>query len=241
MGILLAFAPFVIFAVLDRVVGPASAPAAGAVASAALVACKLAVSRHMKILELGTFVLFSGLALYTLLNKAHWSVIGVRLRVDAGLLLIVLGSMAARRPFSLQYARQRVAPELWNQPEFIRTNYVTTTVWALAFLVMVVAELGLRYFPGLPPRVGIVVIILALIGATKFTGRYPDREKRWSDTWVSKYPREHEVTARNCCWTFPRSTYFGTHCSCRWRGRSIAHEGGTKRVHSCVRNVRLRV
>lgn len=182
MGILLAFAPFVIFAVLDRIAGPTAALAAGAVASAALVARDLAVSRHMKILELGTFLLFSGLALYTSMNKAHWSVIGVRLCVDAGLLLIVLGSMAARRPFSLQYAREQVAPELWERPEFIRTNYVIAAIWALAFLVMVIAELGLLYFPKLPPRVGIVVLILALIGAVKFTGWYPDREKRGSGT-----------------------------------------------------------
>lgn len=134
------------------------------------------------------------------------------------LLLIVLGSMAAMRPFSLQYARQQVAPEPWNQPEFVRTNYVITAVWALAFLVMVVAELGLRYFPGLSPRVGIMVVILALIGAMKFTGWYPDREKWWSDTWVSKYPRGHEATERNCCWTSPRSAYLGTHGSCRWWG-----------------------
>lgn len=178
MGILLAFAPFVIFAVLDRVVGPTAALAAGAVASAALVARDLAGSRDMKVLELGTFVLFSGLALYTLLNRAHWSVIGVRLCVDAGLLLIVLGSMAAGRPFSLQYAREQVSPELWNQPKFIQTNYVITGVWALAFLVVVFAELALLYVPGLPPRVGILAIILALVGAVKFTGWYPDREKR---------------------------------------------------------------
>lgn len=176
MGILLAFAPFVIFAVLERIVGPTAALAAGAVTSAALLVRDLAVSRHMKILEVGTFVLFCGLALYTLLNKTHWSVIGVRLCVDAGLLLIVLGSMLARRPFSLQYARLQVPPELWNEPEFIRTNYVITAIWALAFLVMTIAEVGILYLPGLPPRVGIVVIILALIGAIKFTGWYPDRE-----------------------------------------------------------------
>lgn len=181
MGILLAFAPFVIFAILDRIVGPFAALTAGAVASAALLARDLVISRHMKVLELGTFILFSGLALYTLLDNAHWSIVGVRLCVDAGLLLIVLGSTAAMCPFSLQYARQQVAPELWTRPEFIRTNYVITVVWALAFLVMVIAELGLLYFPKLPPRVGILVIILALIGAVKFTGWYPDRETRGSD------------------------------------------------------------
>jgi hypothetical protein len=179
MGILLAFAPFIVFAVLDRFVGPVGALTAGATVSAALLARDLIGSgRSMKILEAGTFVSFSGLALYTVLSGANWSVIGVRLCVDAGLLAVVLASMAAGRPFTLQYAREQVSPQLWDRPEFIRTNYVLTGAWALAFLVMVTAEMALLYVPGLPPRVGIVAIVLALVGAVKFTGWYPEREKQ---------------------------------------------------------------
>jgi tryptophan-rich sensory protein len=102
-------------------------------------------------------------------------VIGVRLCVDAGLLVIVLVSMAVGRPFTLQYAREQVAPEFWHRPDFIRTNYVITAVWALAFAVMVIAELALLYVPDLPPRAGVIVIVLALVGAVKFTGWYPER------------------------------------------------------------------
>jgi hypothetical protein len=179
MGILLAFAPFIVFAVLDRFVGPAGALSAGVAVSAALLGRDLVGSgRSMKILEAGTFILFSGLALYTVFSGADWSVIGVRLCVDAGLLAIVLASMAAGRPFTLQYAREQVPPQLWDRPEFIRTNYVLTGAWALAFLVMVAAEMALLYVPGLPPRAGIVAIILALVGAVKFTGWYPEREKQ---------------------------------------------------------------
>jgi hypothetical protein len=39
---------------------------------------------------------------------------------------------------------------------------------------MVIAELALLYVPSLPPRVGVIAIILALVGAVKFTGWYPD-------------------------------------------------------------------
>ena len=101
-----------------------------------------------------------------------------RLLFFGGLLLVVLASMAAGRPFTLQYARDQVAPEFWDQPEFIRTNYVITGAWALAFAVMVLAELALLYMPGLPPHAGVVAIILALVGAVKFTGWYPQREER---------------------------------------------------------------
>jgi hypothetical protein len=178
MGILLAFAPFIVFAIVDRFVGSEWGLIAGAAASAILLLRDtITPGRSAKILEIGTFILFCGLALYTRFGGANWTVIGVRLRVDAGLLVIVLVSMAVGRPFTIQYAREQVPRELWNNPAFIRTNYVITLVWALAFALMVIAEFALLYVPGLSRRVGIIVIIAALVGAVKFTGWYPERMK----------------------------------------------------------------
>ncbi len=130
--------------------------------------------RSPKILEIGTAVLFCALALYALFGTPTWSVIGVRLRVDAGLLTIVLLSMAIGRPFTLQYAREQVAAEYQIRPEFLRTNYVITAAWALAFAVMGAAELALLYMPNVPHCSGILAFLAALIGAVKFTGWYPD-------------------------------------------------------------------
>ena len=176
MGILLAFAPFIVFAVLDRLVGPVWSLAAGTAVSAALLFLDLVrPGRKPKILEMGTFLLFGGLTVYMLLGDSSLSVIGVRVCVDAGLLIIVLASMALRRPFTLQYAREGVAPELWNTPEFLRVNYVISSTWAVAFALMVLAELALLYVPQIPRRVGIIVIVAALVGAVKFTSWYPSR------------------------------------------------------------------
>ena len=103
-----------------------------------------------------------------------WTVIGVRLCVDSGLLAIVVLSMLVRRPFTLQYARETVAREHWASPQFVRTNYVIAAAWALAFAVMVIAELALLCVPSLPKRVGVIAIVLALVAAVKFTGWYPE-------------------------------------------------------------------
>lgn len=178
MGMLLAFTPFIVFAVLDRVAGSVAGLISGAVVAAALLLRDWATpGRQPKILEIGTAVLFAGLALYAVLGRPAWSVIGVRLCVDAGLLLVVLASIAAGRPFTLQYAREQVAPELWDRPEFIRTNYVISAAWALAFAVMVAAEAALLTVPGLPTRIGVAAIVLALVGAFKFTGWYPQHRR----------------------------------------------------------------
>lgn len=179
MGILLAFAPFIVFAVVDRLIGSSVGLMAGAATSAILIARDFASrGRSAKILEIGTFILFAGLAVYAYVAQPAWSVIGVRLLVDTGLLLIVLVSMVIGKPFALQYSRETVDAQYWDRPEFIRTNYVITAAWALAFAVMVLAELALLYLPGMSHRFGVIVIIVALIAAVKFTGWYPERVKR---------------------------------------------------------------
>lgn len=179
MSILLAFAPFIVFAVVDRLVGPTEGLVAGALTSlAVLVRDWLSPGRTPKLLEIGTALLFGGMALYAVLGDPDWSIMAVRLRVDAGLLAIVLGTLAIGRPFTQQYAREKVASAHWNSPSFLRTNTVITAVWALAFLVMVTADLVLIYMPDVHPRVGIIATVLALVGAIKFTGWYPERAKR---------------------------------------------------------------
>src|ERR687883_108924 len=100
MGILLAFAPFIAFALVDRLAGPTEGLVAGAVVSAGVLFRDLIRGRTTQNFEIGTAILFGGLALYALLGSPAWSVIGVRLAVDAGLLVIVLASMVLGRPFT---------------------------------------------------------------------------------------------------------------------------------------------
>src|SRR5271155_2508194 len=120
MGILLAFAPFIAFAVVDRLVGPTQGLFAGVIVSVTLLARDwVTPGRTPKILEIGTALLFAGLAVYAVVGQPTWSVIGVRLCVDTGLLLIVLVSMAVGRPFTLQYAREQTPAELHSSAAFI--------------------------------------------------------------------------------------------------------------------------
>lgn len=177
MGILLAFSPFIAFVIIERIIGvPAGLAAGAAVAAILIVRDRIKGGREIKILEAGTFILFGGLAAYAYsAQEVPWSIAAVRLRVDSGLLLIVLASIALRRPFTLQYARDQVSSDLWESREFVRTNYVIAAVWALAFAIMVVADIMLVYLPDLPHAIAIVVTVLALYAAAKFTAWYPSR------------------------------------------------------------------
>jgi NAD(P)-dependent dehydrogenase (short-subunit alcohol dehydrogenase family) len=170
MNILLGFLPFLIFAVLSILQGAAALGLiAGAAVSAGLMIRALMQGGSPKILEAGTFILFAALALYVVLAGRELSVVAVRLCVDIGLLAIILISMAARRPFTLQYAREQVAEEHWTSERFIRTNYAITAGWAVAFLVMVIAESVMLSRPELPRRWGTIVIVAAILGGMWFT------------------------------------------------------------------------
>ena len=177
MGILLAFAPFFVFAVVDRLWGSTQGQVAGAATSAILVLRDWRRSRgNPKVLEVGTLILFGGLAVYGALSSGAASIMGVRLRVDAGLLAIVLITIALRRPFTLQYARERVPSDRWSSPTFISTNYTITAAWAAAFAVVVSADALLLFRPDLPSWIGIAATILALAGRIQIHGMVSRKE-----------------------------------------------------------------
>jgi hypothetical protein len=102
MGILLAFAPFIVFVLGQMLVGVTTGLVLAAVLAALLIIKSVVARQSIKVLEVGTFLLFAGLAVYAKLAHPAWSIIAVRLRVDAGLLLVVLASLALRKPFTLQ-------------------------------------------------------------------------------------------------------------------------------------------
>ncbi len=102
----------------------------------------------------------------------------VRLAVDGGLLGIALFSLAIRRPFTLQYARERVPEQYWGLPIFLTTNRIITSVWAATFAIHVAADAAAQYVAAIPIWVDVVVSIAAFVGAVIFTRRYPEAVRR---------------------------------------------------------------
>ena len=94
---------------------------------------------------------------------------------NVALTLIAFGSILARMPFTLQYAREEAPRELWDNPVFVRTNYVLTAFWGGAFLVTALAgaygDLILDNSNNL--WTGWVIQTVALLIAIQFTEWYP--------------------------------------------------------------------
>jgi hypothetical protein len=178
VSLLIGFAPFAVFAVLERVgVTVVGLAAAAAVSLAAILRDTVVHHRSAKLLEVGSLALFGGLAAVAAVGGMHGSVLSVRLVVDAGLLVIVLLSLIVRRPFTLAYARERVPATSWTSPAFLKVNRTLTAAWALAFAFLVASDMLMLRAPAVPRAVGIATTVAALLGALIFTSRYPARAR----------------------------------------------------------------
>jgi hypothetical protein len=173
MRILLGLGPFIAFFALMRLASPMAGLCAALFVSAVLGVRARWRGESIKILEIGSLALFAALVVYTVVAQPAWTVATVRLAVDAGLLAIVVLSLAIGRPFTLQYAREAVPREFWATPRFIATNRLITAIWAAAFAVLVAADAAAEYLPSVPLAVDIAASLAALTGAFWFSTWYP--------------------------------------------------------------------
>jgi intracellular septation protein A len=178
MNTLLGFAPYIAFYVAISFVTVEATLCIAAAVALLVAGWNWARSGSLKVLEIGSVVVFAALAALTAAFHWPWTLIAVRLAVDSGLLAVVLFSLAIDRPFTLQYARERAPPEVWNTPLFMSVNRRITWVWAAAFAAMVAAHATVVFVPGTPSWIDTAVTIAALLGAFRFTARYPDTARR---------------------------------------------------------------
>jgi hypothetical protein len=173
MTIFLILAPYAAFATLMLVCSAAVSLFASAAICLLVIAYDILRGRSIKMLGAGSVILFVALGLYLILVDAGVSGSAVKLTVDAGMLAIALMSLAVRRPFTLQYAREMVDAETATLPGFLKANYAITWAWTAAFLLMLVANGLMIYAPGLPLWSGIAIAFAARSTAVYFTKWYP--------------------------------------------------------------------
>ncbi len=173
MMIFLILAPFGAFAGLMLVTSSTVSLFASAGVAAATIAYDVARGGSVKILAIGSAILFSALGCYVTFIDSSWSSPAIRLAVDSGVLVIALLSIAARFPFTLQYAREVVDAETTRSPGFLQANYIITWAWTAAFLLMVIINVAMIYLPGLPLWAGLAIALAARNSAALFTKWYP--------------------------------------------------------------------
>lgn len=171
MNLVLGFVPFILFAVLMGL----SVDLALWVAFAAAFTLGIRSfldTRVLKTLDAGSTVLFGSLALFKGFVAPSLPLGIVLLAVDGGLLAVMLISLVLHEPFTLQYAREQATPELWQESDFLRTNYVVTGVWVLALALMTAIDAAAIFTGRISLTVAVGAGLVALAGALTFSARY---------------------------------------------------------------------
>jgi hypothetical protein len=171
MGVLIGFAPFILYALLAGL-SLSLALWVGLAAAFVVGIRDFTHSKVVRLLDWGGMALFFLMAVYIGFIQLNLKIPTARLVVDCGFLLMTVVSLARRDPVTLGYAREFVPREIWAKPAFIRGNYIVTGAWAAAFAAMTVAD-GIANFDNTfsqPLEIAIGIVALGL--AVLFTARY---------------------------------------------------------------------
>lgn len=172
MNLIVGFAPFILYALLVRLSDDLALWVAFAVAFA-LGMRSFLETRVLKTLDMSSVVLFGALALYKGFVQPSLSFAVELLLVDGSLLAVLLTSWLLYEPFTLQYAREQVSPQLWKSSAFLRTNAIVAGVWLSALTLMTAADIAAAIMNRISPSGAMAAGLVALAGALTFSLSYP--------------------------------------------------------------------
>lgn len=193
MTIFLILAPYGAFSALMLLTSATPSLVAATFVCAGTIAFDAWRGRSLKILAIGSAILFVAIAAYLNVVDPGVSNKAIRLAVDIGIFTISLGSMLLRYPFTTQYALESVPAEIAAMPGFVRANYIITSAWTAASLLMMLANAAILYVPGLPIWLGLAVALGARNSAVFFTKWYSaQRRTQYASSLLSQaLPKAH--------------------------------------------------
>jgi hypothetical protein len=171
-------APWIVMSILAGVTDFEIAVGIALATSVLFVIANRLIGGSLKLLEIADVVFFVVLIIIggvASANVTDWLETWAGELSNVALVLIAVGSMLVHRPFTLEYAREEVSPELWDNPVFIRTNYVITGFWAGAFVVAAISGFIGDAILDDPNNIwtGWIIQTGAMIVAIQFTVWYP--------------------------------------------------------------------
>jgi hypothetical protein len=176
MGILLAFAPWILFWILASN-DTFRVAIFAALISTVVINIRYIAERKVKVLDLGTMIFFALLSGVSLFADPPWLEQWVHVLGNLALTVIALVSIAIGKPFTIQYAKEQVAEQYWNTPQFLSTNLRITWVWFATFAVQTVSSAITIIHPQHETWLSWVIPTGAFVAAIKFTAWYPQHVK----------------------------------------------------------------
>jgi len=174
--LLLGFAPWIAFLFIAH--GSLFRLKLGLVVAALLTIVMAVMKLHKGVVMWVGIVFFTFASIAVLGFENAWAMRHMGILANGALAAGAWITLALGKPFTLEYAREHVAPALWNDPVFLRTNVFMTTVWAVVFT----CGAGLAYAKtldlGQPEWVFEVANYSMMVSCVAFTSWYPAVARR---------------------------------------------------------------
>ncbi|MGD0400836.1 MAG: hypothetical protein ABSC04_18215 [Syntrophobacteraceae bacterium] len=173
---LFAFAPWVSFLIIAR--DSLFRLKLGLVVALVLVVVMGITRLHRGVILWAGLFFFTYATVAVVLFNNMWIAQHMGVMANGALAVSTWLTIAIRKPFTLDYAREHTDPSLWDHPLFIRTNFVIASVWGLAFSVSAILAWGkIEHF--ILSELGYEVITYTLlIGTLAFSTWYPNYVRR---------------------------------------------------------------
>ncbi len=174
--LLLAFAPWLSFLIIAR--DSLFRLKLGLVVALVLVVVMGITRLHRGVILWAGLLFFTYATVAVVLLDNLWIAQHMGVMANGALAVSTWLTIAIRKPFTLDYAREHTDPSLWDNPLFIRTNVVIASVWGLIFSVNTILAWGkIEHF--ILSELGYEVITYTLlIGTVAFTTWYPNCVRR---------------------------------------------------------------
>lgn len=150
-----------------------------------------------KLMDAVTLAFFALHLVFTVILHSNLFVVYGGVLVYIALALMAWGSLAARSPFTYQYARDDWPREYWHHRLFRRTNEIITLVWAVIFTLGLALNLAALVWPDHKIVLATVFPNVLLAPGIVFSVLFP----RWFPRWA--LAREIERTTRPFGWSAP--------------------------------------
>ncbi len=137
---MLGFLPWIVYWILVGNVGFETSILVTLGVALAVNAATYARTRSFKLFEAGAVAIFVVLLIISLAGEDDFLERWIQPLSNLGILVLALATVVVGRPFTLEYARDSVSPEVAATAGFLYVNRVLTWVWVGAFAVMTVVS-----------------------------------------------------------------------------------------------------
>ena len=124
-------------------------------------------------------VLFFVYATVAIVGFDHaWTLQYLGVLANAALAIPAWFTIVFKEPFTLAYAKAQTDPAYWNDPRFIRSNYIITSIWAVTFTLCTVMSYFKMRELFLPAMDYVIVSYSIMLLACVFSTWYPSHLKK---------------------------------------------------------------